>query len=304
MTPRILIIKLSALGDFVQAMTAMQAVRAHYPNGQIDLLTTKPFLALAKACGLFDEIIIDPRPKITERQKLKQLKLSLNSKYTQIIDFQTNDRTRMYSSLLVDPKPDWVGPLNGARFEHKTPWRHTLPALERMREQLQIAGIPYHPFDDLKWAQADLSKFELPDRYALLVPGGSAHRPEKRWPAPRYGMVAAHLADKGITPIVLGHGEEEAALAATIIERAPTARSLVSQTDFLEIISLARPAYCAIGNDTGPMHLIAPTGCPSLVLFSNASTPALCRPRGADVVIFQRDDLASLPHDEVTGALP
>lgn len=297
-------IKLSALGDFVQSLTAMQAVRAHYPNAQITLLTTPPYEALAKASGLFDAIKFDPRPKLWQRKKRAALKSLLNAGYMHIVDLQTNDRTRMYYSWLTAPKPDWCGHVPTASHPHITPWRNDLHTLERQREQLAVMGIPPAPFDDLKWARADLAKFNLPERNVLLVPGGSAHRPEKRWPAPRFGLIAAQLAEQGMTPVVLGHGAEEEALAQTIMERAPTTRSLVGQTDFLEIISLGREAQLAIGNDTGPMHLVAPTGCPSIVLFSAASSPALCRPRGADVAVLQRDDLQDLPYEAVIQALP
>jgi ADP-heptose:LPS heptosyltransferase len=59
-----------------------------------------------------------------------------------------------------------------------------------------------------------------------------------------------------------------------------------------------------VGNDTGPMHLIATVGCPSVVLFSNESDPALCAPRGRSVTILRRPNLSSLPVADVAAALP
>jgi ADP-heptose:LPS heptosyltransferase len=59
----------------------------------------------------------------------------------------------------------------------------------------------------------------------------------------------------------------------------------------------------AVGNDTGPMHLIAAAGCSSVVLFSADSDPALCAPRGK-VAVLRRPDLAQLTVDEVAAALP
>ena len=60
----------------------------------------------------------------------------------------------------------------------------------------------------------------------------------------------------------------------------------------------------AVGNDTGPMHLIAAAGCPSLVLYSRESDPAKVAPRGSSVATLRRDTLAELSIAEVTGALP
>jgi ADP-heptose:LPS heptosyltransferase len=74
----------------------------------------------------------------------------------------------------------------------------------------------------------------------------------------------------------------------------PSALDLTGRTDLAQLASLARAARIAIGNDTGPMHLLAAAGCPSLVLFSRESDPALCAPRGPVVRVLRRPDLASL----------
>ena len=63
---RILVIKLSALGDFVQATGAMKAIRATHPGAHIVLLTTAPFVAMARATGWFDEVWSDGRPDWTD----------------------------------------------------------------------------------------------------------------------------------------------------------------------------------------------------------------------------------------------
>jgi len=68
------------------------------------------------------------------------------------------------------------------------------------------------------------------------------------------------------------------------------------------ISALAARATVAIGNDTGPMHLIAAAGAPTLVLFSSASDPKLCGPRG-HVAVLQADKLDDLAVEEVARAV-
>jgi hypothetical protein len=51
------------------------------------------------------------------------------------------------------------------------------------------------------------------------------------------------------------------------------------------------------------MHLAVVGGAPATVLYSAASDPALTAPRGPDVVILRRDDLADLSVDEVAATL-
>src|SRR5215471_14975786 len=58
----ILVIKHGALGDFVQAMGAAAAIRAHHQGAEITLLTTAPFADLARSSPYFDQVWIDERP--------------------------------------------------------------------------------------------------------------------------------------------------------------------------------------------------------------------------------------------------
>ncbi|MFT9380899.1 glycosyltransferase family 9 protein, partial [Gluconobacter sp.] len=61
---RILVIKLGALGDFVQAFGAFASIRAAFPHDSITLLTTPPFVELAKAAPWFDDVTTDRRPSL------------------------------------------------------------------------------------------------------------------------------------------------------------------------------------------------------------------------------------------------
>jgi len=106
-----------------------------------------------------------------------------------------------------------------------------------------------------------------------------------------------------MTPVVLG-GPAEASLGAVIAERCTTARDLTGRTSFGEIVGLAQAAEHAVGNDTGPMHLIVAAGCAATILYSAASDPALTAPRGARVTILRRAGLADLAVEEVAATLP
>ncbi|MFC7543364.1 glycosyltransferase family 9 protein [Siccirubricoccus deserti] len=108
------------------------------------------------------------------------------------------------------------------------------------------------------------------------MPGASATRPGKRWPAERFGALAAGL---DLPAVILGAAAERP-LAAAIRRVAPQAIDLTGRTSFAAIGAVARQAAYAVGNDTGPTHLIAATGCPTLALFGPESDPALCAPRG------------------------
>lgn len=304
--PRILVIKLGALGDFVQALGPAAAIRRHHRDAAITLLTTAPFAALARASGFFDAVWIDERPRPWQAGRWWALRRRLRGAgFDRVYDLQTSGRSSAYFRLLgPGRRPEWSGIARGCSHPHANPDRDHMHTLDRQAEQLAMAGIIDVPRPDLSFLAPDGAGFAVPSPYGLLVPGGAAHRPAKRWPAARYAALARALATRGITAVLLG-GPGEAALAGAITAAAPDIVDLTGQTDFADIATLARGAALAIGNDTGPMHLAAAAGCPTLVLFSAVSDPALCAPRGANVVIMRRDDLAALAVDEVlAGAAP
>jgi ADP-heptose:LPS heptosyltransferase len=298
--PNILVIKLGALGDVVQALGPLAAIRRHHADARIVVLTSAPYAAFLRNCPDADEVWIDPRPHKLNLFGLLSLRAKLRrGKFLRIYDLQTSTRSNFYFNLMGPGKrPDWSGIAPGCALPHANPKRDTMHTLDRQRDQLAMAGIADVPRPDLAWATADLAAFKLPDPYVLLVPGGSPGRPLKRWPIAKYAALATELLAHGAVPVVVG-GVAEKQLGETIRAAAPRTRDLTGQTDFAQICALARGASAAIGNDTGPMHLIAAADCPSIVLFSAESDPALCAPRGRDVAILRRTSLVGLGIDEV-----
>ena len=304
MSQRILIIKLGALGDVVQALGAITAIRRHHPDALLTVLTTAPFASLFAADPDVDETWTDNRPGLWQIGAWLGLRHRLRvARFARVYDLQTTNRSNSYYRLLGPGKrPEWSGIAPGCSHPHANPQRNFMHTLDRQVEQLRDAGITDGiPAPDVSWLKADVARFALPPRYALLVPGGSAMRPRKRWPAERYGALAADLVKRGVASLVLGTAGERP-LAAAIRAICPSARDLTGQTSFAEIATLARKADLAIGNDTGPMHLIAAAGCRALVLFSADSDPDLCAPRG-NVLVLRQPDLNDLPAVDVAAAL-
>lgn len=299
----ILVIKLGALGDFIQALGPMAAIRAHHPSQSVTLLTSSPFETLALASGLFDKIEIDPRPKALEVGKWLSLRQILKGgQFQRVYDLQTSDRSSWYYRLFFPgARPEWSGIASGCSHPHDNSNRDFMHTIDRQREQLELVGLGDIPDTDLSWAKADLSKFDLAEPFALLFPGGAPHRPAKRWPGSHFNDLARRLSDLGITPVVLGVVSEKS-LAKDTLAGIAGGRDLTGQTDLIEIATLAGKAVLAIGNDTGPMHVAASAGCPGIVLFSDASDPKLCAPRGEKVVVIERAPLDALSVDEVLEA--
>ncbi len=301
---RILVIKHGALGDFLLATGAFQAIRRHHAGAEITLLTTRAYAEFGRATGWFDRVWIDPKPRAWQPGAWLGLVRRLRGAgFARVYDLQHSDRTHAYFRLLGRARPEWSGIAPGCSHPHANPGRDAMHTVEREAEQLAMAGIEMVPPPDVSWLDADVSRFGLDDGFALLVPGGSAHRPEKRWPAVNYAALARRLAGRGITPVLIGAAAERAEIAA-IAAACPEAVDLCDETSLAEIAALARRAAVAVGNDTGPMHLIALAGAPVVVLYSAASEPAQTAPRGPSVTVLRRPSLDDLTVEAVAAALP
>lgn len=299
---RILVIKLGALGDFIQALGPMAAIRRHHPDAFIALLTTEPYVNFGRECGYFDQIITDHRPRGLNVKGWLALRRKLNAgRFDRVYDLQNNDRTSLYLRLF-SPRPEWVGAARGASHRNDSPQRTAGHAFDGHVQTLKLAGIENIAIDDLSWLKGSAAHLVPPAPYILLVPGSAPNRPEKRWPAAHYGTLARILHGWGFNPVILGTIGEEP-LAAAIRDIFPGALDLTGKTALADIALLARQAAAAIGNDTGPMHLIAATGCPCTVLFSRHSDPKRHAPLGAKVSAIQAGDLAALRPDELAAKL-
>lgn len=297
----ILVIKLGALGDFFQALGCMKAIRQHHSTAKITLLTSPPYVSIGSACPYFDDVLCDKRPKWFEILKLLSLRQTLlNVGFDRVYDLQNNDRTSMYFHLFPKSrKPEWVGSVAGASHANLSKTRTAGHALDGHIETLAFAGINKDSIDidDLSWATSSKIYHEITQPYIIMAPGSAPTRTEKRWPASHYASLAKSLS-RSHKIIILGTKGEKS-LADTIKGQCPDAIDLTGKTDILDIPDLARTAAYAIGNDSGPMHIIAQTGCPSYILFSKHSDPAKHAPRGRKVITIQQDDLSVLKPEDL-----
>ncbi|MDO9430767.1 MAG: glycosyltransferase family 9 protein [Pseudomonadota bacterium] len=310
---KILVIKLSALGDFVLALAAMKKIRQVHKRAHITLLTTPPFEGLAKACPYFNAVETDGRPSglgewMALRKRIKA------ARYDRVYDLQTSAQSARIFHMLAPFPPEWSGIAAGCALPHKNPDRNHMHTLERQADQLKYAGIwPDAPTEpgaapgpDLSWVLPKPSQLRpVPGGvrrrpYALFIPGGSAHRLDKRWPAERYGQLGKMLSERGYDIVIIG-GLQESALARQIQRYVGQARDLTGRTDFAKVAMLGAKAALVVGNDTGPLHLAAATGAPTVVMFSSASDPELAAPRG-HVTVLRADNLAELPVSAVLQA--
>ena len=311
---RILVIKLAALGDVVQAFWAFERIRQAHADAEITLLTTPPYWELAQASGLFDRIETDGRPH-SARAALALFVRLRRSGYRRVYDLQTSGRSKAMIWAFAPNPPEWSGISAGASHRQTRPDRDALHNLDRIADQLHVAGIApafppgQAPPPDLSWAvqasrQGSASvaeRFDLAAPFALLAPGASPSRPQKKWPQARYADLAIELARRGLMTALIG-GPDEADLAHEIVKQAPGSVDLTGRTRMVDLAGLGAEARLCVGNDTGPTHMIAYAGAPGLMLMSPVTREGHCEPR-ARMQSLMHADLGDLPASVVLSNL-
>ncbi len=293
---RILVIRLGALGDFVLSFPAFAAIRAHHARDHVTLLTTAPFAGLARDSPWFDEVRLDTRPGWFDMPGLVRLRRQLTG-FDLVYDLQTSARSSRY--FLLAGRPPWSGIARGCSLPDRDPRRDFLHTVARQRGQLAAAGVPDAPLD-LEFLRRHGPVLDVP--YALLVPGTSPSQGgAKKWPIERFAAVARHLSRHELRPAVIG-GPAEADDAATILRACPEALNLVGRTSLQELAGFASRAALAVGGDTGPIHLAAMMGCPTIALFSRFSDPTLATPVG-NARLIRAARLDEISVDEVAACL-
>jgi len=291
---RLLIVRLSAMGDVIHTLPAAQALRQALPNATIGWLIEERWADLLCAPGA-------PRrgPRSAQRPLVDWIHtVSLtgwkNSLFTistaqQIAKVWNDVRAARYQ-VAIDLQgamrsavlARWSGArvIYGAAEPRESPASlfYTRRVVARgthvIDQNLSVAeavaqkklNVPRVQFPrdveaerrmDQRLAEAGIGDF------AILNPG--AGWGAKRWPAQRYGQVAKELARDGLRSILnCGPGEDELARTA---ETASEGAAMSMKCSITELIALTRRANLFIGGDTGPLHLAAALRVPVVAIF-------------------------------------
>jgi ADP-heptose:LPS heptosyltransferase len=297
---KILVIRLGALGDVVLCFQAFAEIRAAHKDAEIALLTMPAFAALGARMPWFDKVITDPRPSAARPDQWLKLVAAIRCYAPhRVYDLQGKRRQSILFALLGGPfGPEWSG---AAPFcSHPRP---KVPAsgmhfTDYVAAQLRVAGVPAQPYPDLGWLDAPAGNFNLPPRYAVLVPGCAPHREYKRWPPSRYAQLAQKLQERGLAAVAVGTAEDAEAIA-TIRAQNPAIIDISGRTDLFQLAGVLRRAALVVANDSGPMHMAAALGAPTLGLISERVDAAWIAPRGPQARWRRGDPLAGLDVDKV-----
>lgn len=290
-TPRILIIRLSSLGDILHTLPAFSDLKGTFPNAEIDWLVSKKCWTLLSAVPGIKRIHVVDTDSLLRAHGIarawKEFRALIETlkerEYELAIDFQGLLKTG-FLTRLSGPRIR-VGFSKGLVRERPTQWFYhrvlTKPpgpvhVIELNRRLAGLAGAKRTEFrtildvsdTDSRYIDELLIREDLDD-FIIINPGGGW--PTKRWRPERYGLLAKRLQAETGLPIVVTTGPGEELLYSAIAEASMPLAPRHLTVSFLQMIPLLKRARVFIGGDTGPFHLACAVGTPVVGIFGPTS---------------------------------
>lgn len=296
---KILVIKHGALGDFVNAMGKMRAIRDRHPHASLTLITQRFLVGLAQGTGWFDEIVVDDRG-YSPASWWRIIKRTLaDRRFDAIYDLQSNNRTLVRYRLLAlwgTSNPMRWGRVRKNGFDfYVTPAK--IPFLPRF-SRIEHVDMAF-PKVDLSGIHGKGENFGLlPERYALLIPGCSAGNEQKRWPPDRFRRLSEWLGARVVKSVVLGTKAEAAEISA-VCDGNPHAVNFMGKSEIADIPQIAARAVLVVGNDTGPSHIARRMNVPTILLFTEYDASRAAPKNASNVVSLVGRGIADIPYEKV-----
>tara|TARA_B100000963_G_C22612161_1_gene665407 strand:- start:371 stop:1309 length:939 start_codon:yes stop_codon:yes gene_type:complete len=281
---KILIIKFGGLGDIVLSLDAMFSIIEHHKTS-VALLTEKPFDEFLEKSKWFNRIFTIRRSFLYFND-LIQIKRTVNcSEFDYVYDLQTSKRSSYYLKLFNKEKAVTNGIGKYAKICHSNKNRNNMHTLHRQRDQISLTNVK--PLKEINFSWVFKSNYDVPKKkFIMVVPGGSRKRTNKRIPYQIYFKLIKYLNDKKFHVLLIG-SEDDEKICQRLKNDFPESENLCKKINLFDIGKLSKFTSLAIGNDTGPMHLISKGGKDTFVFFTKFSDPKLCMPVGKKVTTFK-----------------
>lgn len=305
---RILVIRLSSLGDIIHTLPAYYSLRASFPGARIDWLVERRLAFMLSVVEGIDNVLpIDtralraaPLQAQSRRLFLDPVRAMRRSRYDLAIDFQGLMKTALLG--FASRAALRIGFPAGLARERPAHWFYTktiappvaplhVTRLNLLLTQAAGASEANAPVKiralsaDTATIESRLSREGL-TQFFVLNPGGGW--PTKRWPPSKYGTLADRIQSETGLRAVITTGPGEDSLHTEIARACPGRPPVLFDVPFLQLIPLYRRAKLVIAGDTGPLHLACALGVPTVGIMGPTSPERNGPWTGRDEVVVHR----------------
>ncbi|MFP4528308.1 MAG: glycosyltransferase family 9 protein, partial [Candidatus Kapaibacterium sp.] len=277
---KILIIRLSSMGDVILSSALVRSVRSACPDAMIDFAVAKQFAGSVEYNPRISNIFkYDKSLEVKEilRRRDEFMKSNGIDKYDVVFDLQNNLRSRIFTRGIAD---------NISRIDKRRLYKLALVHMHKIisppRHVADIymdAARPFGVTDDGRglelWLPDESGDYppearrqcEQP-RSIAIAPG--AHHFTKRWPAEKFARLADRLAERYGASIATFGGAADVDICRFIISLArANIRDLSGSTSIARTASRLDEYDLLVTNDTGMMHIAAARRVPVVAIFGS-----------------------------------
>ncbi|MBI4016506.1 MAG: glycosyltransferase family 9 protein [Candidatus Aenigmarchaeota archaeon] len=291
---KILVIKLWAVGESILTLPLIAELKKHYPNSSISVLCRNRNKAVYE--GKVDSVILFEAPEILRL-------LSRYNAFDLIIDCEPYLNVSALLGWWLGNKT--IGFAHGIRsmlYTSKVRYDDQQHVVQTYADMLSPLGIMFKPSKlepvaynkiDEERAEEILKKAGL--RKTGIIVGMCQSVAEsgkwRKWPAEQYSALADRIIEKFNAKIVLIGGKDTIQNNADIMNACEHKKSVINlggKTSLKELFALTKHFNLFISNDTGPMHIAAAQGVPTIGLFG-PNTPVRFAPFGkGNIALYKK----------------
>ena len=312
---KILIIRLSAIGDVVDVLPALRCLRSNFPESRISWLVEDRASAVLSDNPDIDDVIVFPRKK-WRREILKVNRvfstlsdiLSFYRKlhgecYDLVLDFQGNLKSGIMD--LITGSENRVGFAKGfskefnylfTRYkvypqnkrEHRIDKNLSLLKGIGFKAEFQNPELPVSR-PDLEYISKFIdenNKCSVP--LIIINPCTSEYGSYKRWSTLNYARLADMILEKYDVKVVFIWGPNELEIVNEIVSHMKQKALVACKTTIKQLIELMRRAGLYIGGDTGPLHIASTLCIPTVAIFG-PKDPILYGPYNENAAIISKE---------------
>jgi heptosyltransferase I len=278
---RLLIVRLSSLGDLVHTLPVIPALSAAFPGAQLDWVVDSRWSPFIKLVHGISEVIPLQSSVSGYLRCMEQVR---RKHYSCAIDFQGIYRSAMLPWVAgarrrIGRDRDSARERGAARFytdriapsgQHVAEMSMSLAVHAGAQCPPEMQFPIKLPAEEIKQVRERLSR-ERAENYLVLSPGGGWK--SKCWPAERFGALCAQVWQRNEMRSVINLAPGEEQLGKEVVASSFPAKPIVYCPALPQLVALLSQALLVVGADTGPLHLAAALGTRVVALFgpTNAS---------------------------------
>jgi len=270
---RILIVRLSALGDVVCTLPVASALRETYPESEIVWIADRRFAGIAECCSAINQVVVAPRGVAESRDLMSRL-----GRFDLALDMQG----LLKSGILVGAA-DAEEKL-GYHWQREGSWLFSsrvkpdptsIHIVDQYVDVARAAGANtdhavfglFPREEDLVAVRSKLSSARVDSARPIVILNAGAGWSTKRWPAAHFGSLATALTNAGAQPVFIGTDADRMAFEE-VRAHSEHAIDFLGQTSVRELVALCSLAELHVAGDTGSTHLAAALGKPCIGLYT------------------------------------